>query len=144
MPKLRANSMARRITRAFITGRPSSEIATAPACFMEPMAASSSPALPLVIAPIGNTLTTACRRAFSIDVAGDRGVVVHRRGVGHGADGGESARGRRARSALDGLGMLEAGLAQVHVHVDEAGRDDQPGRVEHLGARGVEILARRR
>ena len=42
--------MARRITRAFITGRPSSEMATAPACFMDPIAASSSPALPLVIA----------------------------------------------------------------------------------------------
>ena len=38
-----ANSIARRITRAFITGRPSSEIATAPACFIEPIAASSSP-----------------------------------------------------------------------------------------------------
>ena len=30
--------MARRITRAFITGRPSSEMATAPAAFMAPMA----------------------------------------------------------------------------------------------------------
>ncbi len=66
IPKLRANSIARRITRAFITGRPSSEIATAPASFIEPMAASSSPALPFVIAPIGNTFTTACRRAFSM------------------------------------------------------------------------------
>jgi hypothetical protein len=57
-------SMARRITRAFITGRPSSEMATMPAARMEPMAASSSPALPLVMAPMGNTLTTAtCARA---------------------------------------------------------------------------------
>ena len=57
--------MARRITRAFITGRPSSEIATAPAAFIAPMAASSSPALPLVMAPIGKTLTTARLRARS-------------------------------------------------------------------------------
>ena len=49
--------MARRMTRAFITGRPSSEIATTPAAFIEPMAASSSPSLPLVMAPIGNTFT---------------------------------------------------------------------------------------
>ena len=61
----RANSIARRITRAFITGFPSSEIATAPAAFIAPMAASSSPALPLVMAPIGYTFTTALRRAFS-------------------------------------------------------------------------------
>ena len=63
--RLRANSMARRITRAFITGRPSSEIATAPAAFIAPMAASSSPALPLVMAPMGNTLTqrACCARA---------------------------------------------------------------------------------
>ena len=51
----RANSMARRITRAFITGRPSSEIATIPAFFIDPRAANSSPLLPFVIAPIGNT-----------------------------------------------------------------------------------------
>ena len=55
----RANSMARRITRAFITGWPSSEMATIPAFFIDPIAASSSPALPLVIAPIGNTLVGA-------------------------------------------------------------------------------------
>ncbi len=57
--------MARRITRAFITGRPSSEMATAPAAFMAPMADSSSPALPLVMAPMGNTFTAARRRARS-------------------------------------------------------------------------------
>jgi len=44
---------ARRITRAFITGRPSSEMATTPAAFMESMADSSSPALFLVMAPMG-------------------------------------------------------------------------------------------
>ena len=125
--------MARRITRAFITGRPSSEMATAPAAFMAPMAASSSPALPLVMAPMGNTLTTALAPRALHDVAGHRGAVVHRLGVGHAADGGESAGRGRARAAFDGLGVLEARLAQVHVHVDEAGRDDQPAGVEDLG-----------
>ena len=42
--------MARRMTRAFMTGFPSSEIATTPAAFIEAIAASSSPALPFVIA----------------------------------------------------------------------------------------------
>ena len=111
---------------------------------MEPMAASSSPALPLVMAPMGNTFTTALLPRALDDVAGDRGAVVHRLGVRHAADGGESARRRGARPALDGLGVLEAGLAQVHVHVDEAGRDDQPGRVEHFGARRRQIRRRRR
>ena len=40
---------------------------------------------------------------------------------------------------FDGLGVLEAGLAQVHVHVDEAGRDDQAGGIEHDRAGGVQI-----
>ena len=44
-------------------------------------------------------------------------------------------------SALDGFGVFEAGLAQVDVHVDEAGRDDQPGGVELFGAGGVELFA---
>ena len=43
---------------------------------------------------------------------------------------GESAGRRRARAGLDGLRVLDAGLAQVHVHVDEARRDDRAGRVE--------------
>jgi hypothetical protein len=41
--------MARRMMRAFLTGRPSPLMATAPAAFMAPMADSSSPALPLVM-----------------------------------------------------------------------------------------------
>jgi len=54
------------MTRAFITGRPSSDTATAPAFFIEPIAASASPAQPAVMAPIGNTLTRACRLARSM------------------------------------------------------------------------------
>ena len=50
--------MARRITREFITGRPSSEMATAPAAFMLPMAASSTPSLPFVMAPMGTNYST--------------------------------------------------------------------------------------
>ncbi len=128
--------MARRMTRAFMTGRPSSEIATMPASRMEPMAASSSPRLPLVMAPIGKTLTLAtCARALH-DVAGDSGAVVHRDRVRHAADAGEAARRRRPRAGLDGLGVLDARLAQMHVHVDKARGDD--------GAGGVRACAHRR
>ena len=76
------------------------------------------------------------------DVAGDGGIVVHRQRVGHAADGGEAAGGRGARAGLDGFGVLEARLAQVHVHVDEAGSYDQAGGIEDLrAARGFEIGA---
>ena len=53
MSSARATSMARRMTREFMTGRPSSEMATMPASRIDSMAASSSPRLPLVIAPMG-------------------------------------------------------------------------------------------
>ena len=128
--------MARRITRAFITGRPSSEMATMPASRMEPMAASSSPRLPFVMAPMGNTLTHADFAGALHDVAGDGGAVVDRQRVRHAADGGESARRRRARAGFDGLGVLDARLAQMHVHVDEAGRDDRAGGIEHCDGIG--------
>ena len=75
------------------------------------------------------------------DVGGDGGAVVHRRRVGHGADGGESTGGGGARAALDGFRVFEPGLAQMHVHVDEAGRDDQPGGVEHFGVGGRQVRA---
>ena len=48
-----AVSMARRITRAFITGRPSSETPTQPAAFRSPISAICSPFEPRVTAPIG-------------------------------------------------------------------------------------------
>src|SRR5258708_39984476 len=61
--------------------------------------------------------------------------------AGAGADGGEPSRRSGPRSRLDGLGVLEARLAQVHVHIDEAGRDDETGGVEHFRSGGVKICA---
>ena len=75
------------------------------------------------------------------DVAGDGGVVVDWRRVRHAADGGEPTGGGGARAGFDGLGVFEAGLAQMDVHVDKAGRDDQAGRVEFGGSGGFKILA---
>ena len=69
------------------------------------------------------------------DVTGDGGTVVHRLGVGHGADGCEPAGRRRARAALDGFGVLEARLAQVDMHVDEAGGHYQAGGIEDFARR---------
>jgi len=40
-------------------------MATTPALRSEPMGASSSPAMPLVMAPVMNTLTAPCSRAMS-------------------------------------------------------------------------------
>src|SRR4026208_1791437 len=53
MSNARAYSIARRITRLFITGFPSSEIATQPARRKSPIPASSFPSAPFLIAPDG-------------------------------------------------------------------------------------------
>ena len=52
------------------------------------------------------------------------GVVDHRRGVRHGDDGDEAARGRRHAAGGDVLEVLAAGRAQVDVGVHEAGHGD--------------------
>ena len=69
------------------------------------------------------------------DLLDDAGGVGDRVGVGHGVHGGEPAERRGAAAGLDGLGVLPARLAQVGVQVDQAGQRDQPGGVDHLGAR---------
>ncbi len=53
-------------------------------------------------------------------VAGHRLVVDHRRGVRHAGDRGETARRSGAAAGGDVLFVLEARIAQVHVHVDES------------------------
>ena len=55
---------------------------------------------------------------------GDFRRIIHRRGVGHGANGSESASRRRRRSAGDALLVRLPGLAQVHVQINEAWRHD--------------------
>jgi hypothetical protein len=57
-------------------------------------------------------------------------AVRGRVGVGHGQDAGEAARRRRARAGGDGFLLAAARFAQVDVHVDEAGRDDEALRVD--------------
>jgi len=62
---MRAYSTARRISSLFCTQRPSSVIATTPACLSEPIGASSSPIRPFEIVPVGNTFTHATSAARS-------------------------------------------------------------------------------
>ena len=72
----------------------------------------------------------------------DAGVVVDRIGVRHARDRGESAGDRGGRAGGDRLLVLLPRLAQVHVHVDQPGRDDPAVlELEHLGAVGRQILA---
>ena len=59
------------------------------------------------------------------DEAGDRSVVVHRAGVGHGGHRGEAAGHRGPGPRQDGLLVLFPRLPQVDVHVDEAGGHHQ-------------------
>ena len=59
-------SSARRISSAFMTGWPSSEMATQPAPINSPISASSSPRCPLVMAPMGKTWAAPSRRARSM------------------------------------------------------------------------------
>ena len=64
---------------------------------------------------------------------GDVGVVVHRRGVRHARDCGESARDRRRDTTRDRFLVLLPWLAQVHVHVDQTRTHHQTGRNLHDG-----------
>src|SRR5207253_1338363 len=75
------------------------------------------------------------------DVAGDESAIVHRLRVGHAADRGEPTGGGRAGAALDSLRMLETGLAQMNMNIDEARRYDKARGVEHLGLRMGKVLA---
>ena len=57
---------------------------------------------------------------------------------GHGADGGEAARGRGAGAGGDRLLVLAPRLAQVGVQVDEAGADHEARDVDDRGSAGGE------
>src|SRR6185437_8582625 len=68
--------------------------------------------------------------------------VIYGDGVGHGADGGESAGCGGRRAGCNCLLVSLAGLAQVDVNVDESGRDDEALRVQNLGPGAVDLSRR--
>ena len=76
-----------------------------------------------------------------LDELNDGAVIGNGVGVGHGAHAGEAALGSRAGAALDVLFDLVAGLAQVDMHVHQAGDEVLTGKVADLGPLGGEILA---
>src|SRR4029077_827664 len=69
--------------------------------------------------------------------------VDNRLRVGHAADGSKSSRSGGSGASGNSFLVSLAGLAQVHMQVDEAGSDDQPSRIEFL-MRSAARLARRR
>ena len=72
------------------------------------------------------------------DPGEDARLVEGRRRVRHGADRGEAAVHGRGEPGRDRLGVLVAGLAQVHVEIDEARGDDDAVRVDARGVRACE------
>ena len=76
---------------------------------------------------------------LSRDEADRRLIVGDRIGVRHRAHGGESAGGRRARAGRDRLDFFAPRLAQMAVHVDESGRDDEPGAVDRLETVAIRV-----
>ena len=68
-----------------------------------------------------------------------RGVVDGRVGVGHGAEGGETAFGRGPGTGGDGLFVLKARLAKMTVQVDKARAGHQTGAVDDPAAVGYAV-----
>jgi hypothetical protein len=63
----------------------------------------------------------------------DAGCVVLRRiGVGHGTNAHVTSGCGSTRAGLDGFGLLAARLPEMHMQVDETGRDDCAAAVEDL------------
>ena len=89
------------------------------------------------MAPIGKTLALPARSAWRIDELRGRLAVEGRLGVGHARDRRDAAGQGRRRAGGDGLVLLAARLAQVDVHVDQAGADDLAGGVE--GPVGLQV-----
>ena len=76
-----------------------------------------------------------------LDELHDSAVIGDGIGVGHGAHAGEAALGSSTGATLDILFDLVAGLAQVHVHIHQAGDEILAGKVADLGSLGGEVLA---
>ena len=79
------------------------------------------------------------------DLVGERRVARRQRvGVGHLEDRRDAAQHGRARARLEVFLVLEAGLAEMHLAVDDAGQDMQAAAVDRLaGEAGAEIADRR-
>ena len=73
----------------------------------------------------------------------DRGLGVDRRlGVGNAGDRSESAGDRGAGAGEDGFVLFATWLAEVHMHVDQARRDDLPLGVDRAASPGGDRIER--
>ena len=141
-PVIDAYCSARRIIPADETGTPSSENATAPASASSPISVSSSPDWPRVIAARKPTGTRASLFAGLDERAERRGRVDDRIGVRHREDRAVAARRRGGGAARDRLLVLAARRAQVHVRIDEGGREHETRRRRRPGARSRRRVSR--
>ena len=80
---------------------------------------------------MGKTFTSAPRSGASIQrvISGESFTGD---GIGHRADGGESAGGSGRRSGRNRFFVRLPGLAQMHMQVDESGRNDAAARIQRL------------
>src|SRR5487761_192020 len=113
-------------------GWPSSETATMPACFMAAISAMASPLLPTLAAPMGQTRTLAVALARSRMKRVTLALSLTGLVFGMQQTGGEPPAGGGTRAGLDAFRGFLARLAEMRVKVDEAGSDDQTGRVENF------------
>ena len=77
------------------------------------------------------------------DEVGDGGIVIDGAGVGHGQNGSETSGSRCPPAALNGLGVFAPGFAKMRMQIDQTGSHHQPGGVQDLRFRGLEVLSDR-
>ena len=83
-------------------------------------------------APIGKHIGKLSALGLLDHETGHRSVVVYRMRVRHRAHRRKTAGHRGGRAAGNRLFVFLARLAQVHVHVDETGRNNQARRVDNF------------
>ena len=131
-PKGRTYSIARRKRREFPTGFPSSENATAPASANSEKSVISAPASPRVTAATGKTFAHPSLRAFSMmcRVTSGESLIGFVLAMQTTEVNPPAAAARVPVSDI--LFPLVSRIAQVNVHVDQAGHDPLPLRGDHL------------
>ena len=70
--------------------------------------------------------------------------VVDGCGIGHRGNGGKTAGGRGREPAQDRLLLRKAGVAEMHVRVDQTGHDPPSGAIDRFGVRERSETARPR
>ena len=140
-----AYSSARRMTSGFWMQWPSSVSATMPALCIEPMGASSSPAMPLVIAPVGKTFTHASALAFSRIHVTTLGLSTEGEVFGMHTTLVKPPAAAALRAGRDGFLRRLSRLAKMDVQIDQARRDHETGGIDdrlvlfHVARRTFEI-----